>query len=683
MADEWSVVSTAPKSEWDVVSTSPKIAAPKAAASVAKEKPVYEDVIVQRTPVQTKTPGLFAGEEANKFDPTGKGLAGDPTMRRVMKESAVKEALGAGGNIESLLRSAFLPSEIKEKYPKSKEPILPTPERVGKMMSYGKVPEAYKPASEFAGMVGEQAVLFGVPEIVSAGKGVSKMLSAPSKLEQILKETGELGKKATLTAEEKAKLEANKILIEEARKRQALRTELGKSERKVPENLEINKAARSELNLGEPQVGADIAAGKDVDSQLRKTALEKFGTAEKLQETVGGGAFEKYKEVANTLQNQQPFGLSRSGQQLKDQLNNIVRGGAGDLRSFGEDTIKIAKDIKRELYGRDPLEITAAEIDEVAKTLPKSMSDPAKKIMAKEQIVAQEATGRRPVDWEVVDEKLRELRQRETSKAIEGYTGVERQRFGTAADRIENALKEWVGEQNYPRQAYREASEPLNRFKTKLGRALTEAEDIPYTSQTGPFLTSESRLSSVVFENKDTVKFAKELLGETEVNALGQQHAVNLLADKNAKDAVSWLNSSKSKFVDDVPGLRAKLDNYAANIARREKDASALEALRKQQEEALKGSEKLRETTRGELATKQETIGKINKALESPEELPAKFDKLRADMEKTGVFAKEDLDALQAQVDQINKIVSQKEKREAASQIAGSILKKIFTLGIR
>ena len=116
--------------------------------------PMQDPPIIE--PITTKKTFGTYGKDEDKFDPTGKGLVGDPTMRRVMKESAVKEGLGVGGSIESLFRSAFLPSEIKEKYPKSTEPILPTPERVGKAFQYGEVPKGYEPAAAFGGMLGEQ-----------------------------------------------------------------------------------------------------------------------------------------------------------------------------------------------------------------------------------------------------------------------------------------------------------------------------------------------------------------------------------------------------------------------------------------------------------------------------------------------------------------------------------------------
>jgi hypothetical protein len=642
--------------------------APKQTAAPVKEEPVYDPMgaptgYTQPSLPKTRTPDVgdpsFYAREFTKG--VAGGAVGMPAELTVNLPSSI-ESLGrmglraAGANVSS-------------------ETAIP---RVG----YGapEMTEAMfgKPKSKaeavFRG-AGELSTPF-VPSLLKAPGALSR----GSKLERALEEAQSVGGRMiesgkAATAEEIAQANKERLIRETVIGRQAAKVEI------PAEQAQINKAARSEINLAEPQVGADIAAGKDVDSQLRQIANQKYGTAEKLQQTEGGGAFEKYKEVANTLQNQKPFGLSLPGQQLKDQLNTVIRGGAGDLRSFGEDTIKIAKDIKRELYGRDPLEITAAEIDEVAKTLPKSMSDPAKKIMAKEQIVAQEATGRRPVDWEVVDNKLRELRQRESAKGTEGYVGVERERFGSAADRIETALKAWVGEQNYPREAYRAASEPLNKFRTKLGKVLTERESIPYSGKEGEFLTSEGRIATTVFEDKDSVKFAKQLLGDAEVNALGEQHAINQLANKNAKQTVEWLNSNNSRFVDEVPNLRPKLDKYAANIAKREGDAEAMTALKARYEkdiQAVKGTE---ETIRSAAERTQKTLDKLSDVLENPIKLDAKFlENFADDMRKTKLFSEEELSNLVNKVETVSQIQNQQQRRSDMLATVGAITKKLVGL---
>jgi hypothetical protein len=645
-------------------------AAPKPAAAPVKEEPVYDPMgaptgYTQPALPKTKTPDV--GDPSFYAREFSKGVAGGAV-------GLPGEIINIPSTVESLGRLGLRAAGADV----SAEPAIPrvpygAPEMTEAM--FGKPKSKAESAFRVAG---ELSTPF-VPSLLKA----PSTLSRGSKLERALEEAQfvggrmiESGKAAT--AEEIAQANKERLIRETVIGRQAAKIEI------PAEQQQINKAARSEISLAEPQVGADIAAGKDVDSQLRQIANQKYGTAEKLQQTEGGGAFEKYKEVANTLQNEKPFGLSLPGQQLKDQLNTVIRGGSGDLRSFGEDTIKIAKDIKRELYGRDPSEVTAAEIVEAAKSMPPSFSEGAKRTMALEQIIKKESTGRRPVDWEVVDNKLRELRQRESAKGTEGYVGVERERFGSAADRIETALKSWVGEQNYPREAYRVASEPLNKFRTKLGKALTERESIPYSAKEGEFLTSEGRIGAVVFEDKDSVKFAKQLLGDAEVNALGEQHAINQLANKNAKQAVEWLNSNNSRFVDEVPNLRAKLDKYAANIARREGDAEAMTALKSRYEkdiQAVKGTEA---TIRTAAERTQKTLDKLSDVLDKPTKLDAKFlESFADDMRQTKLFSEEELANLVNKVETVSQIQNQQQRRSDMLATVGNITKKLLTLGQR
>jgi len=641
--------------------------APKAAAAPAKEEPVYDPMgaptgYTQPALPKTKTPDV--GDPAFYAREYGKGVLGATV-------GLPGEIINIPSTVESLGRLGLRKAGADV----SAEPAIPrvpygAPEMTEAM--FGKPKSKAESAFRVAGELSQPFV----PSLLKA----PGTLSRGSKLERALEEAQSVGGRMiesgkAATAEEIAQANKERLIRETVIGRQAAKVEI------PAEQAQINKAARSEINLAEPQVGADIAAGKDVDSQLRQIANQKYGTAEKLQQTEGGGAFEKYKEVANTLQNQKPFGLSLPGQQLKDQLNTVIRGGAGDLRSFGEDTIKIAKDIKRELYGRDPSEVTAAEIIEAAKSMPPSFSEGAKRTMALEQIIKKESTGRRPVDWEVVDNKLRELRQRESAKGTEGYVGVERERFGSAADRIETALKAWVGEQNYPREAYRAASEPLNKFRTKLGKALTERESIPYSGKEGEFLTSEGRIAATVFEDKDSVKFAKQLLGDAEVNALGEQHAINQLANKNAKQTVEWLNSNNSRFVDEVPNLRPKLDKYAANIAKREGDAEAMTALKARYEkdiQAVKGTE---ETIRSAAERTQKTLDKLSDVLENPIKLDAKFlENFADDMRKTKLFSEEELSNLVNKVETVSQIQNQQQRRSDMLATVGAITKKLVGL---
>ena len=153
---------------------------------------------------------------------------------------------GFAGDVESLGRTGAKISGFDV----SPETVLPTTQELTTKVLGAPKDEGESAAREAGGMIAPVGTVL---------KGVSKVLTAPSKLEQIFKETGELGRKATLTAEESAKLEANKTLIDEAKKRQALRTELGKEERRVPETSQIHEAARSETKLAAPDTEANLA----------------------------------------------------------------------------------------------------------------------------------------------------------------------------------------------------------------------------------------------------------------------------------------------------------------------------------------------------------------------------------------------------------------------------------------
>jgi len=574
---------------------------------------------------------------------------------------------GFAGDIESLGRTG---AEYAG-FDVSPETVLPTTQELTTKVLGPPKDEGEAAAREAGGMIAPVGTVLG---------SVYKVLSAPGKLERILQETGELGRKATLTAEESAKLQANQKLIEEARKRQALRTELGKEERRVPETSQLHDAARSETKLAAPDTEANLANKTDINSKVGKLAEQKFAEAETKQAVEGGGAFENYKQVASELQQEDPFGLSKPGKTLQKKLDSIISGGSGELRQYGEGIIKIAKDVRRELFGANVSDITPQEIKAVADTLPKFMSEAAKNIQAR-TILESKLTQRRPVDFNIVDQKIRELRGLAANKNIEGFTGVQADRLKNIAKEVEDALKSWVGEDVYPRAAYAEASEELNKFKEELNRVVSRKRG-QFEASTGE-IVSGGNAADLIFKDRKSVNLAKSLLGETEVSSLAEKYAANELNGKSGKQIAEWLKSPSNAFVYEVKGLPEKLQRYGASIARREEEATALEAMRKQQQKAIKESEGVRAATRGTLAEKQDVIGKINKALEKPEELPAKFGKLREDMEKIGVFAKEDLDALQSQVDQISKIVDQRKKREEASLFVNALLKKIFTLGIK
>ena len=78
----------------------------------------------------------------------------------------------------------------------------------------------------------------------------------------------------------------------------------------------------------------------------------------------------------------------------------------------------------------------------------------------------------------------------------------------------------------------------------------------------------------------------RQLLGNDAVNLFAERHAANELQGKSGSQIKDWL--SKNDFVYEVPGLYEKINSFGENVARREGDAKALEALQAQMKDHLK-----------------------------------------------------------------------------------------------
>jgi archaellum component FlaC len=434
--------------------------------------------------------------------------------------------------------------------------------------------------------------------------------------------------------------------------------------------------SRKEAGLPDPDSKPSFQAAKDIDSDVTKLIGSKFKSAEEIQRSVGGKAFEDYKIAAKVKQEAQPFGQSNEGKSLQKELDAIIAGGTGDLRKFGKAEIDIARDLRTELFGRRPQDISVKEIEEVASRLPPSFSQAARETQARNIILEKEARGRRPVDFQLVDNKLRELRQTESSKAPEAATAIARKRYGSAADLVESALKSWIGEENYPRAAYAESSEALNAFQNELNLASRERQR--YETGEGEVKTARNP-SDVMFRDRRSVQLSKDLLGEKEVNTLAERYAVNKVTSLGDPAKIDkWLDSKESTFINEIPGLSEKITKYSEALARREGDVKALEALQKR----LAG---VREDVPAISAGAQKAAEAIRSAVTRVETTdPIKLydsfvSDIRPKMESTGVFSRVDLDQLEKDISAASKSANRK---EAVDRITSSLVKAGTKLAI-
>lgn len=345
-------------------------------------------------------------------------------------------------------------------------------------------------------------------------------------------------------------------------------------ERMLP-TLDRNFDPLKQAGLPSPDTVQNRAAGTDVNSQLRTAGERALRSAETQQEVIGGGAFTRYEDVAKAKQVDVPFGVSPEGQQLKSYLDEVVKGGAGPLQTFSKAEKNLAQEIRSELFGAPKTAVKQIDADIQSMRLPETTK------IRMQQSRNSGNEGRKPVDFKLVDNKLRELRQLESARTPEGATAIARERLASAANNIEDSLRRWVGAENYPRETYRQASVDLNRFRTKIGEALTAKEDVPFEAAKGIYKTPQSKVADAIFGDADNARYARELLGSKFVNELGERYAVNQISGKSAAESAAWLRDPANNFINTVPGLTQKLEKYAKTLARRDGDQRAFEQITK------------------------------------------------------------------------------------------------------
>ena len=552
-------------------------------------------------------------------------------------------------------------------------------------VGYG-VPEASKyffdePTSNVAAGIRTTGEVLGLPTGVSAlGRLVAGPLRAGTKLERLLEDVGyartRLGKKGEETlAGREAAAAAERAGVEAKAEAERLRLRYQPVEPTAVENL-----ARSEAKVVAPDTIDVLRAGQDAESTARKLAETKGAAAEAKQATVGGKAFEEYKRIANEKQTVQPFDRSPEGVVLKEELGTIIEGGPGALRTYGEGAIAIAKDAYKEHFGRKAADFTASEIKEAMDRIPfGSFSEPRRRQMAIEALQARESKSARSVDWSLVDDKLQELRQKAASKEYRAFGKIAVDRLENVANRIEGAIKNWVGEKNYARPVYAEASKDLNKFQTKLGEALRAKEEIPFAGGQAQYTTP--RVLGTIFESRSSTNFAKQLLGEAEVNVLAERHAINQLSGKSAEEITKWMKNNE--FIYEIPGLSEKLEKYGASVLRRQQETEALGVLRKQAGERVKEAGAVEKAAVKDIEAARTELNKGLTALqaEDPAKLATKWSEIRSRLEATKTFKAEELDRLGEDIIKASRIADTQQRREDLRKVVGKMALKAAGVG--
>lgn len=488
-------------------------------------------------------------------------------------------------------------------------------------------------------MIGLPGLGYGALAATRAAGSLAKTLTGAKSAEELARavaaarKTGdELIAKATTAAEKEQAVATKNRLVSEAA--------IGKEEArvaKVPREEErLEALARQESGLVKPEGAAELSIGKDVATELRSSAKSGLSRAEATQ-AEGGAAMQKYENVARQKELTSPFGLSRLGLELEKELFEIAKGGSGPLREYGQAQIDLAKKALNELFAGD-----------------------------------------KPVSFKVADNLLREFRQLEASKTAEGATKIARERYKSAGDIVEKALENWVGKENYARPIYAEKSAAKNLFQTKLGQALTAAEEVPYVQRGLMPETRIGQIEKIVFADRDSIKFAKELMGDAQINSFGERYAANQLAGKTSKDVSKWLSGNESRFIDEVPGLREKLTKYGASLARREGDAAVATQLEKQYAAGREAAKKTEKTTIEATEKLKSTLDDLRIKISDadPKTLRTEWSKtggLRKALEDTGRFSPSQIDNLAKEIINLGEVADKSARQARYREIVKNI----------
>jgi hypothetical protein len=490
----------------------------------------------------------------------------------------------------------------------------------------GKTPKEYQPIETITELGG---ALLPLPKV---GK-----LAAPTylretlkKAEEILTGARELGEQLTGTARQKAEDIAAQTEKDRLTRQIAIRKEMARPEKVSPELDQIHTAARSETKFAVPDTIQSRVEAKDLTSDIGRVATEKLQAAEK-RLAGGGDKFGQYIQYGTQLDASRPLALSPAGEELKASL--------------------IAMSKNRNLT-REQNNLAA---DTLAKLFPEKGD---------------------PRGFKTFDIEYRRLSDKAAGKSDVKIGPVERDELKSVADQIETALENFVGKENYARPFYAEEAKDINKFRQDLGEALASRTKGEYELGKGEVVTARTP-EKILFADRQSVKTARQLLGNEQVNAFAERHAANEIQGKTGQQIKDWLNSSKAAFAYEVPGLWEKINAFGENVARREGDAKAMEALRKQMEDHLKTVGTVADQAQGKA---REAIKVINTqaqklAKQSPEKLTETWlgaggaPGMRATLEDLGMFEKADLDRLESQLLEAGKM-AEKEAASAASRKA-------------
>jgi hypothetical protein len=174
----------------------------------------------------------------------------------------------------------------------------------------------------------------------------------------------------------------------------------------------------------------------------------------------------------------------------------------------------------------------------------------------------------------------RRLKDRASGLPAEGVEAIDQQLAGKLAKPIEKIIDEFSeGSYSAFKNAWRDASKPLNEFRTKAGRYVT---DKPEGFDLGDYLERLSGVGSQVFGNASSAKQLVSVAGKDEANRLARGYLADQIGEATPAKIKSvldknrdWLNLAEFKT------LRDQLDSISTGVAKAKSQEERSQILQK------------------------------------------------------------------------------------------------------
>ena len=401
---------------------------------------------------------------------------------------------------------------------------------------------------------------------IDAEKEIINMLKAGA---------GKITQQAAMTAEQleaSARSQSQAVLTEAQQTAQRIRD----SARALsPAQRQISEAdAQSVLQKGQQEAAR-------IEKQFRDQIAEMRSKAGKLTTRAAKGTEEAKKSLAAVGTPQTPTETGRSirevvapifenlkkvrsdnaekfkGEAFGEALNKERAGQkVSDTPAFKDALTAIANAIKN-----PETKLRNVSINEVEAQLLKVRNalDPVKEVDGV-------AVGQ-PVSFQGLENLRRFLRDRAYGLPAEGFDAIGQRQAGDLADAVEAIQREFSPKIAKFLEQYKADSEPLNKFKTKLGEALVGKEEFDMTR----FATDPAELANKVFKSETSVKDLMQLLGKDARSAeqFARGVVANKLQDASGKDIQKFV-SNNADWLNQFPQLRQQLELAATTIGRAE-----------------------------------------------------------------------------------------------------------------